>query len=325
MDRFERIFRLHGLLANRRTPMPLKQIQTELECSDSTAQRCINDLRDYLDAPLVYDRKQNGWHYSRQPDDKPYQLPGLWFSAEELYGLLICRQLLKDISPGMLHEQINQLHDKITTLLTAQHRDRHDLGEAIEIRTTARRLKDDKQFKKTASALFHQRRITVEYTARSADGANTLRQVSPQKMIYYRDNWYLLAWCHLRDALRLFAVDKLQIIKTEQTAACRTDPTTLTEFLSSAYGIFSGPARDTAELIFKQPAARWVADEQWHPLQQGEWIDGDRYRLTLPFSDSRELVMDILKYGEDIEVLAPDFLRTQVARKIDAMQKIYNK
>ena len=109
MDRFDRIYRLHGLLTNRRTPIPLTEIMDKLECSKATVTRCIEELRNYLNAPLDYDRKRGGYFYNQQHAEKPYELPGLWFSAEELNGLLICKQILQNISPGLLSQQITRL------------------------------------------------------------------------------------------------------------------------------------------------------------------------------------------------------------------------
>jgi len=56
-----------------------------------------------------------------------------------------------------------------------------------------------------------------------------------------------------------------------------------------------------------------VADEEWHPQQRGHHEpDGSRV-LEPPYSDERELVMDVPRYGEGVEVLAPRSLREIVA------------
>ncbi len=193
MDRFDRIYRLHHLLTNRRIPIPLTVIMNELECAKATATRYIEDMRTYLDAPLEYDRKLNGYYYNRQHADKPYQLPGLWFSAEELNGLLICHQILQNISPGILSQQITQLQQRINQLFKLQPHTPANISQKIKILSIGRRLKDDAQFKKIATALFNGKRIDIHYTARGAYAAQTQRTVSPQQLIYYRDNWYLAA------------------------------------------------------------------------------------------------------------------------------------
>ncbi|PPK76580.1 WYL domain-containing protein [Methylobacter tundripaludum] len=76
---------------------------------------------------------------------------------------------------------------------------------------------------------------------------------------------------------------------------------------------------------FTKARAQWVADENWHPNQHGQWLDNGNYQLSIPFNGSRELIMDILKHGAEVEVKAPQFLLDGVRAQIGAMQKIYKK
>jgi proteasome accessory factor C len=80
----------------------------------------------------------------------------------------------------------------------------------------------------------------------------------------------------------------------------------------------------TAVLRFTAERARWVANEEWHPEQRGEFLPDGRYQLSLPYADPRELIMDILKYGPDVEVVAPDSLRAAVAERLST-ESMYDK
>jgi predicted DNA-binding transcriptional regulator YafY len=86
----------------------------------------------------------------------------------------------------------------------------------------------------------------------------------------------------------------------------------LNDLLASSYGIFAGKPKAWATIRFSAHAARWVADEHWHSQQKGEWLPDGRYELKLPYSNSKELLMDVLKYGPDAEVLAPLSLREEM-------------
>lgn len=86
----------------------------------------------------------------------------------------------------------------------------------------------------------------------------------------------------------------------------------LNDALASSYGIFAGKPKAWATLRFSQHAARWVADEHWHSQQKGEWLPDGRYELQVPYSNSKELLMDVLKYGPDAEVVAPLSLREEM-------------
>jgi predicted DNA-binding transcriptional regulator YafY len=86
----------------------------------------------------------------------------------------------------------------------------------------------------------------------------------------------------------------------------------LDEYFASGYGIFSGKANKTAVLHFSRERARWVADERWHPEQIGQYLTDGSYELSIPYRDDRELVMDILRHGAEVEVVDPPPLREAV-------------
>ncbi len=323
MDRFDRIFRLHGLLGSRRMPISMKDIMERLECSRSTANRAIETLRDNLNAPLEYSREANGYFYNQNSVAAPYELPGLWFSSEELHGLLICQRILQDISPGILCRQIEALQKRIDAMLSREHSPLPVVSDKIHFAASGRRLHDDSQFKRIAAGLFGNRRLHIRYRARGQNGKTSEREVSGQKLIFYRDNWYLLAHCHKRRALRMFSVDSVASVRVLDRDAQQIPEDRLQEFIHASYGIFSGKADYTAILEFTADRANWVADEHWHAGQHGVRLENGNYRLSVPFSDPRELIMDILRYGPDVKVIDPPFLKEAVKERINAMQRMY--
>ncbi|MGJ0483976.1 MAG: helix-turn-helix transcriptional regulator [Methylomicrobium sp.] len=220
---------------------------------------------------------------------------------------------------------MTQLQKRVEKLLALDSSSAGRKLESVKILATAARQKGiNPLFNKIASALFDRRQLHVIYEARS-NGATSERQVSPQTLVYYRDNWYLDAWCHRKNELRTFAIENIKsAIRLDQPAKM-FDRTELDAYFSSAYGIFSGRAKHLAKLKFTPERARWFKDEHWHSDQQGRWLDDGSYKLIIPFSDHRELMMDILKHGRHIEVLEPKFLRREVQYEIQAMQEIYRK
>ncbi|MCB1874183.1 MAG: WYL domain-containing protein, partial [Gammaproteobacteria bacterium] len=143
-------------------------------------------------------------------------------------------------------------------------------------------------------------------------------------LLHYRDNWYLEAWCHLRAGLRTFALDSIRDARMLETAAEEIGAQSLHDYSAATYGIFSGNAERTAVLRFRPERARWVAAEQWHPNQQSHWLGDGRYELKIPYSQTPELVMDILKYGPDVEVVEPKALRELVGERLRLAAKVYS-
>ena len=124
------------------------------------------------------------------------------------------------------------------------------------------------------------------------------------------------AWGHQKKELRSFAVERIHAARIANATAKNIAEKNLHEHFASAYGIFAGKPRAVARLVFSAFRARWVAEERWHPAQQGEFLPDGRYQLDIPYSDTRELIMDILKNGPDVEVIAPKALREEVKAKL---------
>ncbi|MFW5444593.1 MAG: helix-turn-helix transcriptional regulator [Methylococcaceae bacterium] len=230
---------------------------------------------------------------------------------------------MQNISPGILSEQIDSLQQRINSMLSKENSPQPVVADKIHFASIGRRLKDDNYFKRIATALFSNQQMRIQYRARGQHCEQTERIISAQKLIYYRDNWYIAAYCHVRNNLRIFSVDSVHSVKILEQSAEPVTNEKLQGFLNSAYGIFSGKAKHTAVLEFSKNRANWVADEHWHPDQQGKWLENGSYQLSIPFSDSRELIMDILKHGAEVKVIAPQSLLDAVKEKIEKMQKNY--
>jgi predicted DNA-binding transcriptional regulator YafY len=320
MDRFDRIFELNRILQSARYPVSRQRLEQELECSRATVKRLIEEMRLYLNAPIVYDRKHNGYRYDAA-EGEMYQLPGLWFNASELQALLAAQQLLEGVQPGLLDSHLQPLKRKIDDLLSHQPGSSEPVSRRIRLLRAAARPAGA-YFSLIAGALAARRRLRLTYYNRAQDSLSE-REVSPQRLTHYRDNWYLDAWCHLRRGLRTFALDAIRDARTLDSAAKEIEDASLEQHYTGTYGIFSGQARHQAILRFSPQRARWVAMESWHPQQQSRWLADGSYELRLPYSQPEELVMDLLRFGPDVEVIDPPALREMVQQKLRSTLDLY--
>ncbi len=313
VDRFDRIFELNRILQSARYPVSRRRLQEELECSRATVKRIIEDMRLYLNAPIVYDRDLNGYRYDHA-EGEMYELPGLWFNPSELHALLTAQQLLAGVQPGLLDQHFKPLQKRIDALLELQRPGSDGLAPRVRVLQVASRHAGE-FFQLVAGAVAQRQRLHLRYFNRGAD-SHSEREVSPQRLTYYRDNWYLDAWCHLRGGLRTFALDAIEDARLLETTALDVSQPDLDRHHAASYGIFAGDPGQVARLIFSPERARWVSKEQWHRDQQGRFLDDGRYELRVPYSNMLELVMDILRYGPDVEVVEPPELRDEVLRRL---------
>ncbi|KAA3634003.1 MAG: YafY family transcriptional regulator, partial [Proteobacteria bacterium] len=307
----ERFYRIDRMLRQRRSTS-LEAMMESLGVSRATVKRDLEYLRDRLHAPILWDRSLRGYRYEdKGPGAVRYSLPGLWFNADEARALLTMDYLLASLQPGLLGARVEPLKARIRELLGSKDHSADEVVRRIRVLHMAARPVAPAHFETIASAVLGRRRLRIDHYNRATD-RTTCREVSPQRLVHYRDNWYLDAWCHMRDALRSFSVDAIRSAERLERPASEVAEESLDEELGAGYGIFAGKAAQSAVLRFTAERARWVARESWHPRQRGSFEDDGGYVLRIPYADDRELVMDILRYGADVEVLAPDSLRTRV-------------
>jgi len=316
MDRTERFHLIDMMLASPEVAT-FERLQTRLEVSRATLKRDLEYLRNRLNAPIIWDRETRGYRYGKSKAvGAQYELPGLWFSAEEIHALLTMQHLLANLDAGgLLGPHIQPLMARLTGLLGSGRHPAEEVRKRIKLIPLAARRVPLDQFAALGSALLRRKRLLVSYYAKSNDAVSE-RELSPQRLVHYRENWYLDAWCHLRKGLRSFAVDGVRHAEILDTPAREVAENTLDAMLGAGYGIFSGRKLTWAKLRFSPERARWVALEQWHPKQRGKLQKDGAYVLEMPYADDRELVMDILRHVPEVEVLEPVELREKVIEKL---------
>jgi predicted DNA-binding transcriptional regulator YafY len=311
VDRTERFYKIDRLLRQHKH-LPVGRFLDELDVSLATFKRDIEYMRSRLHAPIVWDRESNGYAFTSPSHDAPrYELPGLWFNASEIYALLMMEQLLENIDPGVLARRLEPLKARLASLLGSADHSADEVRRRVRVLTMASRGLPTGAFEIAANALLNRKRLFIRYRGRVND-EDTAREVSPQRLVHYRDNWYLDAWCHMRKGLRSFSMDCVRDAAVRLTDAIDVPAADLDTALGSGYGIFSGEAVAWAKLRFSPVAARWVASESWHPQQKATHDADGSYTLEVPYSDDRELLRDILKFGPEVEVLGPEALRMRV-------------
>jgi len=317
MDRTERFYRIDQLLRANRV-VPAKRFLDELEISLATFKRDIEYMRSRFHAPIKWDRESNGYSFTPPPQEVPrYELPGLWFNPTEIHALLAMEHLIEKMQPGMLSPRLKPLKARLHELLGSTDHSAKEIRRRVRILPMGNREVSMTGFETIASALLNRRRVFIRYYGRNR-GEESSRDVSPQRLVHYRDNWYLDGWCHLRDGLRSFSLDCVREAKARTKAAIDVPEAELDAVLGNGYGIFSGREVTWAKLRFSPLAARWAAAARWHPDQRASFDNQGHYQLEVPYSDERELVMDVLKYGPGCEVLGPDSLRATVKAQLKA-------
>ena len=319
MDRTERFYRIEHLLRTRGS-VSFAALRGELDISPATLKRDLQYLRDRLNAPIVYDAHDNGYRF--ESSGAKSELPGLWFSENEIHALLTMHQLLAGLDDdGVLARHLQPIMDKLQGMLGNDAGEARELMRRVKVLQSARRRVPSRWFERIGSALVRRQRLRIAYFKRS-DRSESRREVSPQRLVNHRGTWYLDAWCHASDGLRRFALDAVREAEALDTKAKNVPVRDLEAELDAGYGIYGGAGTRLrwATLVFSAEAAQWVANEEWHPQQKARWPDGPpgegRYELRVPYSDPTELAMDILRHGDSVTVIGDKPLVAMIQERL---------
>lgn len=319
MSEILRLYKYKSLLSGRKV-VSASVLADQLQISRATLKRDLAKLREKFHLPVRFDRERGGYTLARS--GRSVELPGLWLGLDELAMLGTLQQLGSQLEPGLMGGKLDALAGPLGSLLRKH---------GLEAEVASRRIRL-MQARKRRGAIGHldcintanarRRRLRIVHFNRET-GQTLEREVSPQSVVLYRDNWYLAAWCHLRDGLRTFAVDAVRQARMLESPAVDLSDADVHASLTASYGLFAGKPQAWAVLRFTAERARWVADEVWHARQVQRPLDDGSLELKVPYSDDRELVGELLRFGPDVLVLHPPQLRTKVQKMLLAAAARY--
>ena len=322
MSDMERLHRIKYMIQSRGC-VPIEDFMTSLEISRATFKRDLDYLRDRMNAPIIYDRSMGGYRFDKPNAGDKIELPGLWFSEKEATALVLMQHLLANLdTSGLLSPHIAPLMDIVDGILGQSEVSAKELRKRIKVFGMSARKNVLENFEEVGVSLLKRQRLQLSYYSK---GKNELteRAVSPQRLIFYRDNWYLDAYCHLRKGLRSFAMDGIRTAHVLEDKATEVPEKELHENFAESYGIFSGKATQRAKLRFTPEKARWVSAETWHGQQVSSFDKDGNYVLEFDYNQDPELVMEIMKHGDGVEVIGPASLKSKVRAELEKALKKY--
>ncbi len=315
MKKIDRIYLLDKILKQRRTAIPIDTLKERLECSQATVYRIIATLRDEFNAPIESD--ENGVYYEQTAQ---FDLPGIRLNAEETQGLLMAAQLLEDLQSDSLQKPMQRILNNIDKVLEQKGIQNRRM---IQIIPALSRKPNAQIFQSVMGALQNEKKLKIKYQSRY-NKTTTQRLVSPQRLTSYKNAWYLDAWCHLRNGIRLFALEQIQTTENDIEKAHKVPAKELRAHYAESYGIFSGQVKHLAEIKINTEQAPWTVFEHWHSKQQMKRLNDTHMMLSIPYNDDRELVADVMRLGTAAEIISPDSLRVQFHQQLLKLLEPYS-
>lgn len=287
-----------------------------LEVHPRTIHRDLDFLRTFWGAPLAYSPERHGFYYH----DPDYALPMARLSEGELVALFLAERLLQQYHgtpyAGALASLFHKLAGQLGGALTV---DLNHLRDSYSFRQVVPSEADVAVFGGLARAVQECRQLELVYWTASRN-QTTRRVVDPYHLASVSGEWYLVAYCHLREEVRMFVPARIQSLRETGRVFERPADFSIAGYLDGTFRVVrgEGPPR-RVRLQFSPEAARYVREKVWHPSQQLRERKDGSLTLTLKVTHLLEVKRWALSWGAECEVLEPEELRAEMREELRRM------
>ena len=304
------------MLMQRQPNQKAAELAAKLDVSVRTLHRYMGML-DEMGIPVYTERgPYGGFSLVRG-----YNLPPLVFTPEEAVAVYLGASLVEAMWGRLYLEAAQGALAKLDNVLPDEQRQeiawaRRSLVTAGMHRADLERLAP--HLEKLRRAMREHRGVHMRYRSSGSTEAQT-RQMDPYALVHRWGWWYAIGYCHLRQGLRSFRIDRIQELSLTSQAFDLPTGFNLQEYLASE---FQAQPKFQARLRFISGGAHAALDNPsfWETVE--EQPDGG---ILVSFSspDLEWAASIALAYGPIVEVLDPPALRERVREWAEAVKSKY--
>ena len=317
-DQLSRQWRLIQLI-DRPQGMTVDDAARDLAVTIRTVWRDL-DVLQKAGFPLYTERAADGnrgiWHVT---EEFKRALP-LKLTLGELAALLMSRDLLSPLGVSMLGPEVASAFDKIQSVLSGDALKILDqVRERLDVRPAGAKLQAPaaEHLPKIHHALAEHRTLRTRYYSASRDSED-MRGVDPYYLTLFNGGLYLVGHCHLRDAVRTFAVERMRTVELTRARFEVPSDFNAERYLEGAWGILRGDLVNV-RVVFARSLAPYIRERLWHPSQKLRDLPDGRVEMALQVADTLEVRRWLLGYGLEAEVIAPENLRERLRVEAEAL------
>lgn len=311
--RISRIVRIIDMISNTPRTWTRARLAGHFEVSERMITQDINVIRNDLYFQVKADRGI-GYYFTQVP-----KLPSVSYTLTEAVALILAAQSARQqrgVPKPELAAAIARLRlvipDELRPLIQQLE---HDEGLPAEDEFQQEVLE------RVVQAVSTRKGIDIEYASASRDGKESERRVDPYSIVPYDRSWHIIGYCHLREEIRIFKVDRIKDIVISGEPFKPDPGFDLTAYLNEGWGIMRGVEGPVEEVVLHvwPPASRWVAEDTWHETQRLAWRDDDSLIFRVKIKITPEFQRWVFRYGRHVDVLQPDSLREWIASEAEAI------
>ena len=294
------------------------RISDELEISTRQVYRDINCLK-LAGIPIYSDR--GGYSVTSN-----FFMPKISLNLPEAVTLLLFINSIQMQKGTPYYQFLNTACEKVINLLPSDIRDvvlenKFDglIDFGLEAKVDYKGLEDI--FSSIYSAQLERRSVYVKYYSMEKRKTSE-RVIDPYALKFKFGVWYLVGFCHLRNEIRTFRIDRIKELKTLDKNFTIPENFSLDSFLEGSWGIKKGK-RANVKLKFSPEIADFISEIKWHPSQKLKFNEDGSLYANYEVMGLDEIKRWILGFGSDVEVIEPQELREDMVEAVSKMSRIY--
>lgn len=308
------MIQIHQAIQSGRYPNA-RELAASMEVSSKSIYRDIDFMRDRLGLPLEFDSARNGYHYTQEVSG----FPTMQITEGELFALLVAEKALQQYRGTTFEKPLMSAFKKMASSLPdTVSLNLADWEQTISFRMRAEPLLNLQVFDalSKAAALRHQIELIYRKPGRHETEP---RIVDPYHLANINGEWFLFAYCHLRQDIRTFSPARIQSVKETGKTFARPQKFSLESRLRDSFGVITGKGNYQVVIRFNEWVADYIREKKWHDSQELKELSNGGLELRLKLSSLAEVERWILGWGGNAVAIEPPELVEairQAARKI---------
>lgn len=319
---YARVTLIDSLVRQKRYPN-IADISERTEMSKRTIERDIEALRDYFCAPIEYDHFKKGYYYSKE-----FRLPQVKLSQGEALALIYSQQLFSQFKGTPFADSLKDAIAKLYSMLPETiSLDLDAISRQISFDVAPLRGEEEQMaivYEQVAQAITDRTSLQIEYYA-AYTGETSIRTVDPYHLRYHRGAWYLIAYCHLRECIRVFAVDRINACRENSSRFELPEGFSTEKYLEHAFGIEVGEEPTEVAIYFNSYVARFLRETDLHSSQEIEEQNDGGIIIRMRLSGLGEVKRWVMSFGMNAKVLEPAKLKQEVLQEYRDAVAAYEK
>lgn len=289
------------------------------EVSSKTFQRDLDYMRYQLNAPLEYSAKERGYFYT----EDEYQLPAINIKESDLFAMYLADKLLRQYEGTPIYDSLCSVFRKIEDALPDKVTTRPGNDQSLfTVFPPFATVILPEVFETVVDCLRTSSRLEIEY--RRPGGTPLCRQIDPYHGVRFEGDWYVVAFCHLRSAIRTFSLARMATARKMEERFVLPEQFDYRKLSGSQFGIHRGEDEVEVRILFTSSAAAYVRERVWHPSQTIEEHADGSLIVSLTVNHLLELTRWILSWGAMAQVLGPPHLADKIRNEMKCGAELYD-